>query len=43
MIVFHETVFTPEREYVLSATKIERNWLTNLSGARDFYELEKAS
>lgn len=40
-IVFHETVFTPEKEYVLSATKIERTWLTDLPGARDFYEVQE--
>jgi ATP-dependent RNA helicase DDX35 len=38
-IVFHETVFTPDKEYVLAATKIERAWLTDLPGARDFYKV----
>ena len=38
-IVFHETAFTAEKEYVLSATKIEREWLTELKGPSDFFEV----
>jgi len=42
-IVFHETVFTPEREYVLSATKIEKEWLTQLPGPKQFYEVQEGA